>query len=149
MCNQSPSPGTPSTCLKPVVTSVLFFDSNLTMSAQISNICKSVRYQLRNIGFIRKYLSRSATEKIVHALISSRLDLVTHFCIISLRASCLNYKSFKMLQLALLHCLLNVLTLPQFYNLCTGYQLKIELFSRFCYLFFTVFKVQPLNIIYL
>ena len=47
--------------------------------------------------------------------------LVTHFCIISLRASCLNYKSFKMLQLALLHCLLNVLTLPQFYNLCTGY----------------------------
>ena len=40
----------------------------------ISNICKSVRYQLRNIGFIRKYLSRSATEKIVHALISSRLD---------------------------------------------------------------------------
>ena len=52
----------------------VIFDSNLTMSSQISNICKSVRYQLRNIGFIRKYLSRSATEKIVHALISSRLD---------------------------------------------------------------------------
>ena len=52
----------------------VIFDSNLTMSPQISNICKSVRYQLRNIGFIRKYLSRSATEKIVHALISSRLD---------------------------------------------------------------------------
>ena len=34
------------------------------------------------------------------------------FYIISLRASCLNYKSFKMLQLALLHCLLNALTLP-------------------------------------
>ena len=44
------------------------------MSPQISNICRSVRYQLRNIGFIRKYLSKSATEKIVHALISSRLD---------------------------------------------------------------------------
>ena len=52
----------------------VIFDCNMTMSGQISNICKSVRYQLRNIGFIRKYLSRSATEKIVHALISSRLD---------------------------------------------------------------------------
>ena len=37
-------------------------------------ICKSVWYQLRNLGFIRKYLTRSAAEKIVHALISSRLD---------------------------------------------------------------------------
>ena len=29
---------------------------------------------MRNIGFIRKYLTRSATEKLVHSLISSRLD---------------------------------------------------------------------------
>ena len=52
----------------------VMLDSNMTMSHQISSICRSVRYQLRNIGFIRKYLSRSATEKLVHALISSRLD---------------------------------------------------------------------------
>ena len=44
------------------------------MSKQTTSICKSVRYQLRNIGFIRKYLTRSATEKLVHSLISSRLD---------------------------------------------------------------------------
>ena len=44
------------------------------MSAQIQNVSKSVRYQLRNLGFIRKYLNRSATEKITHALITSRLD---------------------------------------------------------------------------
>ena len=50
------------------------FDSHMTMSDQVSNICRSVRYQLRNIGFIRKHLSKSATEKLVHALISSRLD---------------------------------------------------------------------------
>ena len=31
-------------------------------------------YQLRNIGFITKYLTYSATKKLVHALISSRLD---------------------------------------------------------------------------
>ena len=52
----------------------VMFDSHMTMSDQVSNICRSVRYQLRNIGFIRKYLSKSATEKLVHALISSRLD---------------------------------------------------------------------------
>ena len=39
-----------------------------------SSICKSVWYQLRNLGFIRKYFTRSPAEKIVHALISSRLD---------------------------------------------------------------------------
>ena len=52
----------------------IIFDSNMTMSNHISLVCRSVRYQLRNIGFIRKYLSRTATEKLVHALISSRLD---------------------------------------------------------------------------
>ncbi len=50
------------------------FDCTMSMSAHISNMCKSVRYQLRNVGLIRKYLTRPATEKIVHALISSRLD---------------------------------------------------------------------------
>ena len=52
----------------------VLFDSNMTMSHHISSICRSVRYQLRNIGFIRKYLTKSATEKLVHSLISSRLD---------------------------------------------------------------------------
>ena len=40
----------------------------------ISSLCKSVRFHLRNIGFIRGYLTCTATEQIVHALISSRLD---------------------------------------------------------------------------
>ena len=44
------------------------------MSCQVSALCKSVRYQLRNIGVIRKYLTQLATEKIVPALVSSRLD---------------------------------------------------------------------------
>ena len=74
MSNQSLSPGTPINLSQTCRNLGVIFDSNLTMSSQISNISKSVRYQLRNIGFIRKYLSRSATEKIVHALISSRLD---------------------------------------------------------------------------
>ena len=52
----------------------IIFDSTMSMSAHISSVCKSVRYYLRNLGIIRKYLTRSATEKIVHVFISSRLD---------------------------------------------------------------------------
>ena len=52
----------------------VIFDSQMSTSDQNTSICKSVRYQLRNIGFIRKYLTRSATEKLVQSLISSRLD---------------------------------------------------------------------------
>ena len=53
----------------------VIFYSQMSMSKQTTSICKSVRYQLRNIGFIRKYLTHSATEKlVVHSLISSRLD---------------------------------------------------------------------------
>ena len=50
------------------------FDSVMSMSSQVSRICQSVQYQMRNLGFIRKYLTKSSTEKIVHALITSRLD---------------------------------------------------------------------------
>ena len=39
----------------------VMLDRNMTMSHQISSICRYVRYQLRNIGFIRKYLNRSST----------------------------------------------------------------------------------------
>ena len=49
-------------------------DSNMSLNNQISNISRSVRYQLRNLSFIRKCLTKDATEKLIHALISSRLD---------------------------------------------------------------------------
>ena len=63
----------------------VIFSSQISMSKQTTSICKSVHYQLRNIGFIRKYLTCSATEKLVHSLISSRLDfgnglLCNHGC---------------------------------------------------------------------
>ena len=52
----------------------VIFDSNMSFNNQISNISRSVRYQLRNLSFIRKCLTKDATEKLIHALISSRLD---------------------------------------------------------------------------
>ena len=52
----------------------VIFDPSLSMSSHISSVCRSARYYLRNLGVIRRYLTRSATEKIVHAFISSRFD---------------------------------------------------------------------------
>ena len=50
------------------------FDTEMTFNHHISTICSSVRFQLRNMSHIRKYLTRSTTECLVHSLISSRLD---------------------------------------------------------------------------
>ena len=52
----------------------VIFDANMTLNNHISHVAKSVRYQLRNLSHIRKFLSRKATEQVVHSLISSRLD---------------------------------------------------------------------------
>ena len=50
------------------------FDSHMTLKPHVSAIVKSCNYQLRRIGLIRKYLSRDASEKLIHAFITSRLD---------------------------------------------------------------------------
>ena len=52
----------------------VIFDSNMSFIDQVSSISKSVRYQLRNLGFIRQTLTKKACEQLLHALISSRLD---------------------------------------------------------------------------
>ena len=49
-------------------------DSALTMNQHVRLLCRTAYMHLYNIGKIRKFLSRSTAEKLVHALISSRLD---------------------------------------------------------------------------
>ena len=50
------------------------FDQNMTLKPHISGIVRSCSWQLRRISHIRKFLTTEATEKIIHAFISSRLD---------------------------------------------------------------------------
>ena len=50
-------------------------DSKLTMAKHVNKIVSSAWYHLNNIRRIRKYLTKSATETIVHAFITSRLDM--------------------------------------------------------------------------
>ena len=53
----------------------VIFDSNLNFRSHINNICRASSLAVRiNIGRVRKYLSRSQVERLIHAFISSKLD---------------------------------------------------------------------------
>ena len=52
----------------------VIFDDKMNMEKQVSNICKSANFQLRNIGAIRNCLNDKAASQLVHSLITSRLD---------------------------------------------------------------------------
>ena len=51
-----------------------WFDPHLDMDVHITKMCSSAFYYLYYIRHIRKYLSRSSTETLIHAFITSRLD---------------------------------------------------------------------------
>ncbi len=52
----------------------VFQDPKLSMSQQVSTVCRRSFYQLYRLRRIRKYLSNEATETLVHAFITSNLD---------------------------------------------------------------------------
>ena len=50
------------------------FDSHMTMSKQVSRLCQSTNFQLRNIRRIKRYLDKDILHHIVRALVLSRTD---------------------------------------------------------------------------
>jgi len=50
------------------------FDDTMSFKSHITDVCKSSFYHLRNISRIKKYLTREATEMVVHAFVTSKLD---------------------------------------------------------------------------
>ncbi|KAK6169797.1 hypothetical protein SNE40_020781 [Patella caerulea] len=52
----------------------VIFDSNCSMESFMSQTCKSISFALFKIGRIRRLLDMKSTEKLVHAMITSRLD---------------------------------------------------------------------------
>ena len=52
----------------------IMFDSTMTMSAQVTAICRAAHFHLRNIGRIRKCITYEACDKLIHAFVTSRLD---------------------------------------------------------------------------
>ena len=51
------------------------FDAEMTMESYVTAVCKSAIFHLRNISRIRRYLTAAATEQVVHAFVTSRLDI--------------------------------------------------------------------------
>ena len=49
-------------------------DNHVLFNDHVASICKSSFYHLCNISYIRKYLSLTTTEILVHAFVSSKLD---------------------------------------------------------------------------
>ena len=52
----------------------VIFDNTMSMTNQVTSICKAAHFHLRNIGRIRKLITYDACEKLIHAFVSSRLD---------------------------------------------------------------------------
>ncbi|PIK60612.1 putative tyrosine-protein kinase [Apostichopus japonicus] len=52
----------------------IMFDANMTMTKQISSLCQSTHFQLRNIRRIKRYLDKETLRHVVRALVISRLD---------------------------------------------------------------------------
>ena len=52
----------------------LYMDSSLTFEYHVKKVCKSANYNLYSIGKIRRLLSQANAEKLVNALVTSRLD---------------------------------------------------------------------------
>ena len=52
----------------------VMFDSAFNMKSQVSKLCKAAYYHLHIIHAIRDCLTQYATERLVHALVISRLD---------------------------------------------------------------------------
>ena len=53
-----------------------WFDSSLKMDTQITKTCKAGFFYLHNLSRIRRYLDQESTEKLIHALVTSRLRLL-------------------------------------------------------------------------
>ena len=45
------------------------------MDSHVTVVCRSAIFHLRNISRIRRYLTAAATEQVVHAFVTSRLDI--------------------------------------------------------------------------
>ena len=52
----------------------VIFDNRFNMERQVSAICKSAFFYIRNISRIRKFLSVDSAKALVHAFVTCRLD---------------------------------------------------------------------------
>ena len=49
-------------------------DTNLTMTSQVANVCRSAYYHLLRIAEIRELISATLCKSLIHGLVTSRID---------------------------------------------------------------------------
>ena len=114
----------------------IIFDANLSLKNHITNLSQSVRFQLRNLGFIRKYLTKFAAEQLIHALISSRIDFCNSlFCNLPQKEINRLQRLQNCAARLLTYTIRNIPLLHQFFDHFIGSQLINVLFLRFFFLF--------------
>ena len=51
------------------------FNAEMGMESHLTTVCRSAFFHPRNISRIRRYLTAEATEQVIHAFVTSRLDV--------------------------------------------------------------------------
>ena len=96
----------------------ILLDPNISMATHISCICPSTHVHLRNIARISPFLSGKATEQLVRAFITPKLEIAS--CSAYRNTRSIGFRRFKITQSALLPRPLAIGTLHQFSNTYTG-----------------------------
>ena len=52
----------------------IIFDSQMSMSPQVTGLCKTITFQLRNISRIHRFLDFDTCHHVIRSLVLSRLD---------------------------------------------------------------------------
>ncbi len=101
-----------------------YIRQQLVFEKHISNVTKTAFFHLRNIAKLRNVLPVSDAEKLVHAFMTSRLDYCNALLGGCPASSINKLQVVQMQRLESLPGQENMIILPQFYSLCTGYLLS-------------------------
>ncbi len=99
-----------------------------------SNVTKTAFFHLRNIAKLRNMLPVSDAEKLVHAFMTSRLDYCNALLGGCPASSINKLQVVQMQRLESLPGQENMIILPQFYSLCTGYLSSSVSVTKYYYL---------------
>ena len=75
----------------------VLLDCELSMDTFINSTIKTAFYHIHNIGRIRKYISKSSAERVIHALVSSRLDMPNSLLKVTGRLQCVQYAGARLI----------------------------------------------------
>ena len=74
----------------------VILDDTMSLSPHVNTIVKGAFYHIRNISKIRKYISTSTTEILIHSCLSSKLDFCNSLLFGDQKRDIISCSPFKM-----------------------------------------------------